>query len=332
MQVINEHKASNYHVYNADCVEVASALPDNSIGFSVYSPPFSSLYTYSNSDRDMGNCASHDEFFEQYKFLIKEKLRITKPGRLTAVHCMNLPTTKGRDGFIGMYDFRGEIIRAHIEAGWIYHSEICIWKDPVLAMQRTKAVGLLHKTIKKDSSLSRQGIPDHVVVFRKPGDNEEAITGEFKYYVGELDMNSYVKRQAPDAIADQKFVKFERYDGREVQQRETGSSIDIWQHYASPVWFDINQTNTLQFKSARESDDERHICPLQLDVIERCNQLWSMPGDAVFSPFMGIGSEGYVALQMGRKFIGTELKTSYYNLALKNLDQAVNQPTQEELF
>lgn len=332
MQVINETKGEKYHVYNADCVEVAQHLPDDSIGFSVYSPPFSSLYTYSNSDRDMGNCASHDEFFEQYKFLIKEKLRITKPGRLTAVHCMNLPTTKGRDGFIGMYDFRGEIIRAHIEAGWIYHSEVCIWKDPVLAMQRTKAVGLLHKTITKDSSMSRQGIPDHVVIFRKPGDNETPIKGEFKYYVGELDLNSYVKRQAPDAIADQKFVSFDRYDGRKVQQRETGSSIDIWQHYASPVWFDINQTNTLQFKSARESDDERHICPLQLDVIERCNQLWSMPDDVVFSPFMGIGSEGYVALQMGRKFIGTELKTSYYNLAIKNLEQAVSQPTQEELF
>jgi len=187
MQAIEEYKGDNFHIYNADGVEIASQLPDNSIGFSVYSPPFSSLYTYSNSGRDRGNSATHGEFFQQYKYLIKEKLRITKPGRLTAVHCMNLPTTKGRDGFIGMYDFRGEIIRAHIDAGWIYHSEVCIWKDPGLAMQRTKALGLLHATIKKDSSMSRQGIPDTVVIFRKPGENIEPISGEFKYYVGETD-------------------------------------------------------------------------------------------------------------------------------------------------
>lgn len=332
LNVLDEHKGKNFHVYNADCIEVARQLPDECIGFSVYSPPFSSLYTYSNSDRDMGNTKSHSEFFEQYKFLIKEKLRITKPGRLTAVHCMNLPTTKGRDGFIGMYDFRGEIIRAHIEAGWIYHSEVCIWKDPVLAMQRTKALGLLHATIKKDSSMSRQGIPDHVVIFRKPGDNAEPITGEFKYYVGELDLNEYIKRESPESISGQKFVSFERSDNRKLQKRGSGSSIDVWQHYASPVWFDINQTNTLQFKSARDNDDERHICPLQLDVIERCNQLWSKEGDVVFSPFLGIGSEGYVAIQMGRKFIGTELKASYFQLAVKNLQQAESAPAQEELF
>lgn len=332
LNVLDEHKGKSFHIYNADCIEVARQLPDNSIGFSVYSPPFSSLYTYSNSDRDMGNTKNHSEFFEQYKFLIKEKLRITKPGRLSAVHCMNLPTTKGRDGFIGMYDFRGEIIRAHVEEGWIYHSEICIWKDPVLAMQRTKALGLLHATIKKDSAMSRQGIPDHVVVFRKPGENTDAISGEFKYYVGELDLNEYIKRESPESISGQKFVKFERADGRELQKRATGSSIDVWQHYASPVWFDINQTRTLQFKSARDSDDERHICPLQLDVIERCNQLWSKEGDVVFSPFLGIGSEGYVAIQMGRKFIGTELKPSYFELAKRNLEQAESAPLQEELF
>lgn len=332
LNVLDEYKGDNFHVYNADCVEVASQLPDNSIGFSVYSPPFSSLYTYSNSDRDMGNTKSHSEFFEQYKYLIKEKLRITKPGRLTAVHCMNLPTTKGRDGFVGMYDFRGEIIKAHIEAGWIYHSEVCIWKDPVLAMQRTKARGLLHKTVKTDSSMSRQGIPDHVVVFVKPGDNDTPIDGEFKYYVGEQDLNEYIARQAPDAISGQKFIERILDDGRTRQNREKGSSIDVWQHYASPVWFDIRQTNTLQFKSARDSEDERHICPLQLDVIERCNQLWSREDDVVFSPFLGIGSEGYIALQMGRKFIGTELKPSYFKLACKNLDKATNQEKQTELF
>jgi DNA modification methylase len=332
LKAIDEYKGDSFHVYNADCVEIASKLPDNSIGFSIYSPPFSSLYTYSNSDRDMGNTKDHNEFFNQYKFLIKEKLRITKPGRLTAVHCMNLPTTKGRDGFIGMYDFRGEIIRAHIEAGWIYHSEICVWKDPVLAMQRTKARGLLHKTVREDSSMSRQGIPDHIVVFRKPGDNDTPIEGEFKYYVGEQDLNEYIAREAPDSVSGQKFIERICEDGRIRQGRSTGSSIDVWQHYASPVWFDINQTNTLQFKAARDSEDERHICPLQLDVIERCNQLWSMPDDVVFSPFLGIGSEGYVALQMGRKFIGTELKPSYFKLACKNLDKAQNQEKQTELF
>ncbi len=332
LNVLDEHKGKNYHVYNADCVEVAKQLPDNSIGFSVYSPPFSSLYTYSNSDRDMGNTKSHSEFFEQYKFLIKEKLRITKPGRLSAVHCMNLPTTKGRDGFIGMYDFRGEIIRAHIDAGWVFHSEVCVWKDPVLAMQRTKALGLLHATIKKDSSMSRQGIPDSIVIFRKPGDNDTPIEGEFKYYAGEQDLNEYISRESPDSVAGQKFVEFERNSTTSVQKRATGSSIDVWQHYASPVWFDIRQTNTLQFKAARDNADERHICPLQLDVIERCNQLWSMPDDIVFSPFLGIGSEGYVALQMGRKFIGTELKPSYFKVACKNLDEAEKQEQQEELF
>jgi len=331
MQVIEEYKGDNFHIYNADCVEVASQLPDDSIGFSCYSPPFSSLYTYSNSDRDMGNCKTHSEFFEQYKFLIKEKLRITKPGRLTAVHCMNLPTTKGRDGFIGMYDFRGEIIRAHLDAGWIYHSEVVIWKDPVLAMQRTKALGLLHATIKKDSSMSRQGIPDTVIIFRKTGVNDVPISGEFKYYVGEMDLNEYITRESPDAISGQKFIEIE-VDGRKKQKRGTGSSIDVWQHYASPVWFDINQTRTLQFKSAREEQDERHICPLQLDVIERCNQLWSIEGDVVFSPFLGIGSEGYVAVQMGRKFIGTELKSSYFQVAKKNLDRAALVSEQTELF
>jgi len=332
LKVIDEKHGDNYTAYNADCVDVARSLPDNSIGFSIYSPPFCSLYVFSNSDRDMGNTKDNADFIEAYKFLLKELYRITKPGRLTAVHCMNLPTTKGRDGFIGMYDFRGDIIRAHQEAGWIYHSEVCIWKDPVLAMQRTKALGLLHATIKKDSSMSRQGIPDHIVVFRKPGDNQEPIKGEFKYYVGEMDLNEYVSREAPDSIAGQKFIKFEREDGRDIQQRATGSSIDIWQHYASPVWFDIRQTHTLQYKNARDSDDERHISPLQLDTIERCNQLWSLPGDVVFSPFMGIGSEGYVSLQMGRKFIGAELKPSYFKVAVDNLEKAVNQPEQEELF
>jgi len=331
MNVIDQVTSDNYTLYNADCVEVASHLPDNSIGFSVYSPPFSSLYTYSNSDRDMGNTKNHSEFFDQYKFLIKEKLRITKPGRLTAVHCMNLPTSKQRDGFIGMYDFRGEIIQAHLDAGWIFHSEVCIWKDPVLAMQRTKALGLLHKTLKKDSSMTRQGIPDHVVIFRKPGDNDTPIEGELKYYVGDKTIGELTARcgdRDPSTIFAERILD----DGTRICELDkNGTSIDIWQHYASPVWDDINQTNTLQFRSARDSDDERHICPLQLDVIERCNQLWSVQGDVVFSPFLGIGSEGYVATKMGRKFIGTELKPSYFKLACENVKSATENQ-QSELF
>lgn len=308
--VIDKCITEQFAIYNADCVEVAQQLPSDSIDFSIYSPPFASLYTYSNSDRDMGNVKDDTEFFQHFDFLVKELFRLIRPGRLMAVHCMNLPTTIARDGYIGMKDFRGDLIRQFQKYGFIYHSEVCIWKDPVLAMQRTKALGLLHKQIKKDSSMSRQGIPDHVIVMRKPGANEKAIAGEFRYYVGEQDLNN--------------FVEFERDDGRKVQARNNyGTSVDVWQHYASPVWFDINQTNTLQFRTARDTDDERHICPLQLDVIERCLQLWSVPGDTVLTPFLGIGSEAYMALKMGRKAIGIELKPSYYALAKRNLEEAI---------
>jgi hypothetical protein len=290
MKCINEKHGPSWAAYHGDCVEVMPAIPDNSIGFSVYSPPFASLYTYSNSERDMGNCRSNDEFFANYGFLIREIFRTTKPGRLSSVHCMNLPTSKTRHGYIGIEDFRGDIIRAHEKEGWIYHSEVCIWKDPVTAMQRTKALGLLHKQIVKDSSMSRQGIPDYVCTFRKPGDNPDPVAGELDRWVG-----------------DDSF----RNEGR--------LSIDLWQRYASPVWMDINPSRTLQKESAREEKDERHICPLQLDVIERCMMLWSNKSDVVLSPFMGIGSEGFVAVQMGRRFVGIELKESYWKQACLNL-------------
>jgi len=332
MQVINESKGKNYHIYNADCVEVASNLPDDSIGYSIYSPPFASLYVFSNSDRDMSNVKNHEEFMNQYKYLIKEKLRITKPGRLTSVHCTNMTTTKATHGRIGLVDFRGMIIKAHEEAGWIYHSEVVIWKNPVMAMQRTKALGLLHKTITTDSSRSRQGTPDYIITFRKPGDNDTPIEGRFKYYAGEMNLNEFAKAYGHKA-EDSFRISNEFQDGICRQLATTPeNSIDIWQQYASPVWFDIGQSNTLEFRKAKDSDDEKHISPLQLDVIERCNQLWSMPDDVVFSPFLGIGSEGYIAVQMGRKFIGTELKSSYFELAKKNLDKAENQEIQEELF
>ncbi len=271
----------DWKLHLADCVEVAQELPDDSLHYTIYSPPFASLYTYSNSDRDMGNCKDSDEFMAQYRFMVKELYRATMPGRLVSFHCMNLPTSKQRDGVIGLRDFRGELIRLHEEEGWIFHSEVCIWKDPVTAMQRTKALGLLWKQIKKDSCMSRQGIPDYLVTMRKPGENPERVT------------------HTPEDFP-----------------------VQLWQNYASPVWMDINPSDTISYREARENEDERHICPLQLQVIERAIKLWSNPGDTVFSPFAGIGSEGYTAIKMGRKFLGSELKASYWMQACKNLKQA----------
>lgn len=268
-------------VHLADCVEVAQELPSDSLHYSIYSPPFASLYTYSNSDRDMGNCKDDGTFMEHYRFLVREMFRAMMPGRLVSFHCMNLPTSKQNHGYIGIRDFRGDLIRLHEAEGFIFHSEVCIWKDPVTAMQRTKALGLLHKQLKKDSCMSRQGIPDYLVTMRKPGDNPERVT--------------HTNESFP---------------------------VQVWQRFASPVWMDINPSDTLQFRSAREHNDERHIAPLQLQVIERGIELWSNPGDTVFSPFTGIGSEGYVALKMGRKFIGAELKRSYWEQACRNLENA----------
>ena len=292
--VIEQSSGDNWQIYNADCVEAVGNLPDDSVGFSVFSPPFASLYTYSNSERDMGNCASDSDFWRQFSFLIAELLRVTKPGRLVSVHCMQMPRLKSKDGFLGIRDFRGEIV----------DSEVCIWKDPVTAMQRTKAIGLLHKQLSKDSCMSRQGVPDYVCSFRKPGENAEPVSGELDYFAG--DQSTF------------------RSEGR--------LSIDVWQRYASPVWMDINPSNTLQYTTARDEEDERHICPLQLDVIERCTQLWSNPGDVILSPFAGIGSEGHVAIKTGRRFIGVELKPSYYRIACKNMRAAEDSLCEKTLF
>lgn len=291
---ITERKSGdNWDLYMGDCVESIKQLDSNSIHYSIFSPPFASLYTYSNSDRDMGNSRNDQEFFDHFVFLAKELHRVMMPGRLISFHCMNLPSSKERDGFIGVKDFRGDMLRIFQAAGFVFHSEVCIWKDPVTAMQRTKAIGLLHKQIRKDSALSRQGIPDYLVTVRKLGDNPEPCAGPFTEFAGE---NPPAK--TGDAIKD---------------------SINIWQRYASPVWMDINPSDTLQYRSARANEDERHICPLQLEVIRRGLQLWSNPGDLVLSPFAGIGSEGYVSLQMQRRFVGFELKPSYFNCAAKNL-------------
>lgn len=280
-----------YALYNGDSAEILRMLPDESTHYIIYSPPFQSLYVYSNSDRDLGNCRTAEEFYEQFRFIARELFRTLMSGRLMSFHCMNLPTSKERDGYIGIRDFRGELIRFFEEIGFIYHSEVVIWKDPVTAMQRTKALGLLHKQLKKDSCMSRQGIPDYLVTMRKPGDNKERVT--------------HTNESFP---------------------------VSLWQRYASPVWMDINPNDTLQYRSAREERDERHICPLQLPVIQRGIELWTNPGDTVLTPFMGIGSEAYVAIKMGRRAVGVELKDSYYRQAVANVKAAIQERDSLTMF
>lgn len=281
MKVLDFHHGDNFTAYNADCVEGVREIPSDSVGFSLYSPPFSHLFIYSDSERDMGNAANDAEFLEHYGFLVRDMYRVTKPGRLTAVHCTDMPRTKVSHGTGGLWDMPGDIIRAHAEAGWTYHSRITIWKDPVVEMQRTKAHGLLYKTLRKDSARSRQGLPDYLLVFRKTPADEKTI----------------------DPVGK---------DAREFP-------VSQWQQWASPVWMDINQTNVLNVRMAKEDKDEKHLCPLQLDLIERAIRLWSNPGDIVLSPFMGIGSEGWGSLKAGRKFVGFELKEAYYRQAIRNL-------------
>ena len=278
MKCINQVDRPDYSLFNGDCVDVIAGLPERSVDYAIFSPPFSSLYTYSNSPRDMGNSRTDAEFFEHFDHLVAELARVIKPGHCVSFHCMQLPTSKERDGYIGLKDFRGDLVRAFQRHGFIYASEVTIWKDPVTAMQRTKALGLLHKTVRTNATMCRQGIPDYLVTMRAPGEVQDKVA------------------------------------------HGTDIPVDEWQKIASPVWMDINPSDTLQFKSAREHDDERHICPLQLDVIRRGMRLWTAPGDVVLTPFLGIGSEAYCAVEMGRKAIGVELKKSYFDQAVKNLD------------
>lgn len=284
-----EEKNEWYFLKRGDCVQLINDVPSESVGFSVFSPPFAELYTYSSHVEDMGNSKDYKEFLSQFGYLVKELYRVIKQGRNVAVHCMDLPIQKGKEGFIGLRDFSGMILKAFEDAGFIYHSRVTIWKDPVVEMQRTKALGLLHKQVKKDSTMSRVGIPDYVLVFRKDGDREDPV---------HCDIN-----------------------------------VDTWQKYASPVWMDIDYSNTLQgFRNARDEKDEKHICPLQLPTIERLIHLYTNPGDTVLSPFAGIGSEVYKAVQMGRYGIGFELKESYFEMAKLNLQSAVEAKKQLQLF
>jgi DNA modification methylase len=286
--VTDDATGQNWHLMLGDSCERLSEIPDNSVGLSVYSPPFASLFTYSPSDRDIGNSTSRDEFIEHYGFVIDEVLRVTEPGRLTAVHCQQVTTQKGRDGVVGLTDFRGDLIRAHIERGWIFHGEVTIDKDPQAQAIRTKATALMFVTLNRDSSMSRPALADYVLLFRKPGDNEVPIK--------------------PDC------------------------DNETWIEWARPVWYSIRETDTLNTAVAKENADERHICPLQLPLIERCVRLWSNRGEMVLSPFAGIGSEGYVAIKWGRRFIGCELKPSYWRSAVTNLTQAEYEADLPTLF
>ena len=278
---------------HGDCVEEVAKLPDNSIDFSIFSPPFAELYVYSDDIRDMGNCKDYEEFFVHFQFLVKELARVIKSGRLVAVHCMDLPA----DGYIGLKDFSGMLIQAFEKEGFIYHDRITIWKSPVVEVTRTKSIGLLHKTILKDSSMSRTGIPDYILVFRNEGDNLVPITHQTTN-----------------------------------EKKENYLPVNLWQKYAEPVWYDINYSDTLQYTSAREEKDEKHICPLQLETIRRCLHLWSNEGETVLSPFGGIGSEGYESLRLNRNYIGIELKESYYNQMQRNLKRMIADKMQPKLF
>jgi len=286
-----------FRAIHGDCVEEVAKLPTDSIDFSIFSPPFAELYVYSDDIRDMGNCQDYEEFFVHFQFLVKELARVVKSGRLVAVHCMDLPAMKGKDGYIGLKDFSGMLIQSFQKEGFIYHDRITIWKSPVVEMTRTKSIGLLHKTILKDSSMSRTGIPDYILVFRNAGDNLVPITHQ---------------------VTDEK--------------QENYLPVSLWQKYAEPVWYDINYSDTLQYTSARDEKDEKHICPLQLETIRRCLHLWSNEGETVLSPFGGIGSEGHESLRLKRNFIGIELKPSYYNQMQKNLQRMIDNLNQTTLF
>lgn len=298
---------SAYALYNGDCVEVMEHMPSNSVDLSVFSPPFANLYIYSDDIRDMGNCKNEEEFFVQMGYMTEQLYRIMRPGRIVCVHCKQIARYKGRDGAAGWYDFRGDIIRHFESYGFQYHSEVVIWTDPVMEMQKTKTQRLLYCNLRRDASVTGIGMPEYLCIFRKtPKDGDK--TEPIRHY-------------KPDE-------KRPQTKSADLQVMD----LPTWQRYASPVWFDISRTDVLNVKVAKDNRDEKHICPLQLGVIRRAVQLWSNPNELVFSPFAGIGSEGYVSIQEGRKFVGIELKEQYFNVACKNLDDAVAESQALTLF
>ena len=308
MNVLHQDIAEKYAMYHGDCCEVIKGIPENSVGYIIFSPPFSSLYTYSNYNEDMGNSKGDAEFYKHFEYLVPELYRVLKPGRSLSFHCMDLPIMKEKEGFIGLKDFPGELLRLFEKAGFVFHSRVTIWKDPLIEATRTKALGLLHKQLVKDSYICRQGCADYLITVRKRGVNEEPIAHP-------QGLTEYYGKNEP-----------------QLPKSNIKYSHTVWQRYASPVWSDIRQTYTLNTQGAKDQNDEKHICPLQLDVIARGITLWSNKGDIVLSPFGGIASEGYQAIKMGRKFIGIELKDSYYNQAVLNLKKASELTEDIKLF
>jgi DNA modification methylase len=306
MKVIDQEIHDKFALYHGDSVQILQGIPENKIGYTIFSPPFAELYTYSNNEEDLGNSKNYNEFFIHFKFIIKELFRITAKGRLVSIHCIDIPAMKERDGYIGLKDFPGDIIRSFQEEGFIYHSRVTIWKNPLVEATRTKALGLMHKQLCKDSAMCRQGLPDYVITMRKPGENQEQI----KHGIG---FQNFIGEDIPQEIG----LKF---------------SHEVWRRYASPVWMDINQSDTLNFRIARDEKDEKHICPLQLQVIERCVELWSNPGDTCLTPFGGIGSESFIFIKKLRNAIAIELKKSYYDQMVKNAHSALELNNQLELF
>ena len=315
-----EYQGAGWVLHNSDCIEGMSAMPENSVDCSVFSPPFGDLFVYSDSERDLGNAGTGQAFINQYKFFAEQLTRVMKPGRIVCVHCTDLPMRKGRDGAIGLQDFSGDLIKAHTDAGLIYHGRTTIWKDPVVEMQRTKALGLLYKQIRKDSAMNRVGMPDYMLFFRKDGDNpdriEHAAIGSRDALPIARKWLEHMRREGlcagvPDDALLSELIKHAEFDVYE------------WQKLASPVWMNIDQGKVLNgWRKAKGLDDERHVCPLQLDTILNCLRLYSKPGDVVMDPFNGIGSTGFVAMQSFRKYVGFELKKEYADQAGFNLHQA----------
>jgi DNA modification methylase len=316
MAILDQHINGKYAIYNGDCIEVMASLPDEVIHFSIYSPPFGGLYHYSSSERDLSNCRDYQEFFEHYAFDVREIARLTLPGRMTAVHCMDVPS--GNSGTDYLIDFPGDIIRLHEKEGWKYVARYAVWKEPLGVRNRTMAKNLAHKTIVDDSSRCTVASADYMVVFRRKGENPIPIT----HPVGLTEY--YGERQPPAEL-----IKYRGWSGNQIENRY---SHWIWRQYASAFWDDVRIGNVLPFKESKDEDDEKHVHPLQMDVINRALTLWTNPGETVLTPFMGVGSEVYCAVRQNRRGIGMELKPSYYKQSLKNIEQAKETAEQEVLF
>lgn len=315
-KVKDQKITENYAIYNGDCMDVLSTMNDNSVDLSVYSPPFAGLYNYSSSERDFSNCDSKEDFINQYEYLVKEMARVTKPGRINAVHCQEILTDTTKHI---LYDFPHEIIELHKKHGFSYHNRITIWKEPLQVRMRTMVRSLMHKNIAEDSTMCFTAIPDYVLIFKKIGENKVKVTNEsgFKNYYGETPLLPAMEAK----YGKWEHLKIKYSDSNNLEDNHLKNKLSqvIWQRYASSVWDDIRNDNVLSFKNAREDDDEKHVHPLQLDVIDRLVELYSNLNEVVFTPFAGVGSEVFSPVSLGRKGIGIELKDSYYKQMIANL-------------